>query len=100
MSKNISIIISELTNIVNTQFKNNQNHLKFMDKIFTNQEFINNPSDYVSNWIVERGLTEEYRTIEDPLLNTFTTYFQIDRNKITNELFNKFLKNAEKSNEL
>ena len=49
----------------------------FVDNIFKDPLFIKNPNEYLKNWKIERGLTEEYRIVEDYVFGLFNKLFNI-----------------------
>jgi len=48
---------------------------KYVDNIFDDPLFIENSSEYLKNWQIKRGLTEEYRIPEDYLFGLFYNFF-------------------------
>jgi hypothetical protein len=48
---------------------------KYIDNIFNDQSFLNNPIEYLKKWREDRGDTEEYRLPEDDLYCLFYNIF-------------------------
>lgn len=57
------------------KFAKNEEVRKYVVNILESSKFQADPHKYVDRWVERRGMTEEYRLLEDPALNFFLQNF-------------------------
>lgn len=67
--------------------KNQVEMVAYAGRILESPDFCSNPRDYVTRWIKKRGGTEELRIPQDPCLDFFTWYTNINRYSIIKDDF-------------